>query len=279
MEPRAVTPKNLLLMNNLRIAALPLDIVQENIQANLSTLRSVVSAMEGADVLVLPELFSTGFVSNPEKIKHLAEENTGETVTVLKQLASTHGMAIAGSFLAREKGEYFNRGFFFTPQGEEYYYDKRHLFCLSPESKVLSAGQSSPLVVDYKGWKLSLRVCYDLRFPVWCRNDFGGETPYDILLFPANWPQARAYAWEHLLIARAIENQSYVVGANRGGTDEYGIYDGLTFIYDQWGKPIGSTTVVNDQPLVVAECCRELLEETRRRLPAWRDADNFRVGS
>ena len=127
-------------------------------------------------------------------------------------------------------------------------------------------------VVRFRGWNIALIVCYDLRFPAWCRNRMGA---YDLLLVPANWPQSRAYAWQHLLIARAIENQCCVVGANRAGEDSYGVYDGLTYIFDGRGRPVG--LIPDECPFVVADLDRAEQEEFRKKFPAMRDADDFRI--
>ena len=191
----------------------------------------------------------------------------------LRNLAHRHSIAIAGSYLAKMEGQNFNRGFFINPNGKTLYYNKKHLFGLSNESKLLAAGNDSPLLVEYHGWKIAIVVCYDLRFPVWCRYGNGGAC-YDMLVVVANWPCSRQYAWEHLLIARAIENQAIVVGANRSGSDEFGIYDNMSRVYDELGSKINGT----DRELVkIVELNIGDHKEKRSRWPILNDADQFSV--
>ncbi|MBD5175189.1 MAG: nitrilase family protein [Bacteroidales bacterium] len=259
--------------DRLRVAALPLNIAWADKAANLAAVEAAFERLpESTDVVVLPELFSTGFIDDPELMRDIAERNTGHTVDFLKELAARHSVAIAGSFLATTHPRFFNRGFFIEPSGEETFYDKRHLFSLSSEANVFARGMDTLPVVRFRGWNIALIVCYDLRFPAWCRNRMGA---YDLLLVPANWPQSRAYAWQHLLIARAIENQCCVVGANRAGEDSYGVYDGLTYIFDGRGRPVG--LIPDDCPFVVADLDRAEQEEFRKKFPAMRDADDFRI--
>lgn len=259
--------------DRLRVAALPLNIAWADKAANLAAVEAAFERLpESTDVVVLPELFSTGFIDDPELMRDIAERNTGQTVDFLKELAARHSVAIAGSFLATTHPRFFNRGFFIEPSGEETFYDKRHLFSLSSEANVFARGMDTLPVVRFRGWNIALIVCYDLRFPAWCRNRMGA---YDLLLVPANWPQSRAYAWQHLLIARAIENQCCVVGANRAGEDSYGVYDGLTYIFDGRGRPVG--LIPDECPFVVADLDRAEQEEFRAKFPAMRDADDFRI--
>ena len=164
------------------------------------------------EVVILPEMFSTGFSMNS---KELAEPVSGETITTLKQWATEFQLAIAGSYIASDKGEYFNRAFFLTPAETDHYYDKRHLFRMGQESEHFSAGNGR-VIIPYHGWNICLLVCYDLRFPVWSRNV---NNEYDLLVYVASWPVQRRQAWDVLLRARAIENMCYVCGVNRIGTD------------------------------------------------------------
>lgn len=259
--------------DRLRVASLPLDITWGDKTANF---RVVESAMEhlpaGTDIVVLPELFSTGYSDDPEAAASMAETNGGDTVEWLRQLARRHECAFAGSFLARTANRLYNRGFFIEPNGDETFYDKRHLFSLSSEARIFTAGARRPPVVRFRGWNIAMIVCYDLRFPVWCRCR---RSAYDLLLVVSNWPQARGYAYEHLLIARAIENQCAVVGANRGGEDVYGRYDGLTKIYDCRGyelPPVGEGT-----PFVAADLSMGAQQHFRDSFPAGNDADDFEL--
>mgnify|MGYP001028225671 FL=1 len=256
-----------------RVASAPLDIVWADRDANLAAVDAIVDKVEdGTDLLVLPELFSTAYVNDPQLLADIAETNTGRTVDRLKEWASRRSIAIAGSFLARTAHRYYNRAFFIEPSGEETYYDKRHLFSLSDEAKVYAQGVTNKPIIRFRGWNISMIVCYDLRFPVWCRSI---RNSYDLLLVPSNWPQARGYAFEHLLIARAIENQAAVVGANRGGEDEYGKYDGLSYIFDSNGKPVARRD--ERTGLLYAELSRGRLRTQRERFPVVYDADEFRL--
>lgn len=261
----------------IRIAVLPLDISLGDCEKNLLTVAANLHNLPpDTDLLVLPELFTSGFVKDKERLEMISAYEDA-TLAAIKGWSERLSIAIAGSFLARDGGRYFNRGFFIEPSGESTFYDKKHLFCLSPESSILTAGETPPPLIRYRGWNIALIICYDLRFPVWCRN----RTPhYDMLIVPANWPASRGYAWEHLLIARAIENQAIVVGANRSGTDDFGCYNGLSYIFDQMGKPLATSQQNLDNGskrdgIIYAEASMEHLRETRRKMPVANDADSF----
>lgn len=259
--------------SKLRVAALPLAIEWADKDANIAAVEKALEKLPaGTDVIVLPELFSTGYSDDPDVLAALAERNTGATVDKIKEWAARTGAAIAGSYLASTHPKIYNRGFFIEPSGEETFYDKRHLFSLSKEAQLFAPGDERPRIVRFRGWNISLIVCYDLRFPVWCRCRQG---EYDLLLVTANWPKARGYAWEHLLIARAIENQCCVVGANRGGSDVYGDYAGLTYIFDGRGMAVGVQPP--DCPFIVADLDGERQESYRRNFPVLNDADDFLI--
>lgn len=279
-------------MPKIKIAAYPMKIAWADPAENLRNVASVMTHLQpGTDILVLPELFSTGFMQDKEVILSLAEGTTGNTMGHLKLLSKNFGVAIAGSFLCRVGDRIYNRAFFVEPSGEETFYDKRHLFSLSLEHTLFTPGQSLPPVVRYRGWNIALSVCYDLRFPVWCRNC---KHSYDIMLVPANWPTSRGYAWKHLIIARAIENQAIYVGANRGGSDDFGDYDNLTYIADGLGKLISeevsrSKNVIDDpaktdiigdtytpaNDLIYASFDKSELLKIREKLPFGNDADDY----
>lgn len=253
------------------VAALSLDIKQEDKEENFRQIEEQLSKLPaGIDLLVLPELFSTGYIQNIEEAKKQAETEYGDSVARLKKMASEYNMAICGSFLSNTAHLLFNRGFFIEPDGEATFYDKRHLFCVSEESRICHRGIKLPPVIRYRRWNISLAICYDLRFPTWLRNK---DNKYDLLVMPANWPDKRQYAWEHLLKARAIENQAYIVGANRSGTDSFGHYDQTTYIYDYLGKSIGR----NDGYFTIASLSKASLEKIREHFPVWKDADDFDV--
>lgn len=254
--------------------ALPLDIAWARPQANLDAVADAMSRMpRGVDLVVLPELFSTGYINDPKLLDSIAETNTGSTMNFIHALAKRYNCAIAGTFLARTAHRVYNRAFFIEPSGDETFYDKRHLFSLSSENKTFAPGQRRIPIIRFRGWNIAMIVCYDLRFPVWCRNR---RYAYDALLVPANWPMAREYAWKHLLIARAIENQAYVVGANRGGRDDYGEYEGMSDIYDAMGKPVGEQ-LAGVPGAVIATMHREIIDQWRTRFPAAADADDFDI--
>lgn len=266
----------------LTIAALPLDIRWADRESNLQAVADAIESLRpDTDVLVLPELFSTGFIADPDVFHRLAETDNGPTLSRLRELAAAHKIAIAGSYLARneEGSEFYNRGFFIEPGGESTYVNKRHLFHVSPEAELLTQGMTPYRVVRFRGWNIAMGVCYDLRFPVWCRNTMlRSRYAYDIFLLPANWPQARALALDTLGKARAIENQAYYVIANRSGADEYGEYDGLTFIDDYIGQRVATTEGADDPSApIYAVADREGLEKLRQYMPAGLDSDSFSI--
>lgn len=265
----------------LTIAAFPLNIVAANRDVNIAAVEDAAKRLKtGTDLLVLPELFSTGFVADRDVINNLAETDDGESMTRLHALARQQKIAIAGSFLAcnEARTEFYNRGFFLDPGGERVFVNKRHLFHVSPEAELLAEGRTAYPVVRYRGWNIALGICYDLRFPVWCRNVMThGRYAYDIFLLPANWPQSRAFALEALNCARAIENQAYFVVANRSGTDEYGEYDGLTFVDDYIGTRIASSSPARPSEPVYAVTDREGLNKLREYMPAGLDSDSFTI--
>lgn len=262
----------------LQIAILPLDIAQADRAANLKAVEEAVAALRPAtDIVCLPELFSTGFIAEPAQLGREAEPDNGPTMTRLRALTAKHRLAMAGSFLAcnDERTEFYNRGFIIEPTGETTFVNKRHLFHVSPEAQLLCGGMTTYPVVRYRGWNIALGICYDLRFPVWCRNTMTrNRYAYDIFLLPANWPQSRAVGLEALAKARAIENQAYMVVANRSGSDEYGDYDGLSFAEDYIGTRMA--TASGSEPVYVTTD-REGLEKLREYMPAGLDSDNFKI--
>lgn len=222
------------MMHPLKISIVQTDIAWENKQENLRMLREKLHALRGTtEIVVLPEMFSTGFTM---KSRELAEPVSGITVRILKELAADFQLALCGSFICSERSNYYNRAFFITPEGEEFYYDKRHLFRMGNEAEYFSAGNNK-LIISYRGWNICLLVCYDLRFPVWSRNV---NNEYDLLIYMASWPQARRLAWDTLLCARALENMCYVCGVNRIGVDGNKlIYNGGSVVFSPKGEPLG----------------------------------------
>lgn len=259
------------LVNNFRVAALPMPIVWADKEANMRIVEQAFARLpQGTDLVVLPELFSTGFADDFELIADLAERNTGPTIDRVKSWAARYGVAIAGSFIASTPPHLYNRGFFIEPSGEETFYDKRHLFSVGREGAIFHPGTTPMNIVRFRGWNIALIICYDLRFPVWCRCV---DNRYDLMLVIASWPRSRGYAFEHLLVARAIENQCTVVGCDRGGSDEFGQYDGLTQIYDSHGMPVGT----EEEPCVVADLSLNKVQAYRESFPVSRDADDFTI--
>lgn len=253
----------------LRVSLAQINIAWENKQENLSRLEVRLQALSGkTDLVVLPEMFSTGFTMQ----SHLfAEDINGETLTALRQWVRKYNLALSGSFICAEDGKFFNRGFFLTPEGDEYFYDKHHLFRMGHEPEHFSAGDKR-CIIFWQGWKICLMVCYDLRFPVWCRNVIN---EYDLLLFVANWPVPRIQVWNTLLCARAIENQSYVCGVNRVGKDGIGLhYNGGSALYNMKGENLIHFTE-NEEAFKTVTIDLESLRTFRTKFPAWRDADFF----
>lgn len=267
----------------MKVAALPLDIKlgqkHENLIAAAERLRYVEP---DTDVVVLPETFTTGFINSRERMAELAETNDGHTMDDVHRWASFFKMAITGSFIARDKSgsHLYNRAFLVEPSGDETFYDKHHLF-VNGEDAILTPGDKLPPRVRYMGWDFALAVCYDMRFPGWLRNR---EPRYDVLLLPANWPEKRRYPWDTLLRARAIENQAYVVGANRCGEvnmtevtcrpDSPAVVEQYlaesSVIIDYAGRSIGT---MSPQGIIHATLSRDGLDKMRRHLPALASID------
>lgn len=259
---------------NLNICLFPMNIKWGDKKANLSYLQRALDGIHPAtDLLVIPEMFSTGFIAgDKEEARSLAERNSEETMELIRKAACERGFAIMGSFIADTGGSLFNRMFFAEPCGDIFFADKRHLFSMAGEDKVFSAGDKR-MKVRYRGWNIAGIVCYDIRFPVWCRN-VGRE--FDLLVAVANWPKVRIDAWNQLLKARAIENLAYVCGVNCNGTDSKGIeYDGSSCAFDFKGKDI--TMSSPESPFLYASLSYDKLENFRQKFPAWKDADRFNI--
>ena len=261
------------ILHNLNIALFPMRIVWEDKESNFKTLEEGLARMHpDTELVVLPETFTTGFPSGDDKeyVRDMAERNTGSTIDRIKSLAYKYNLAIAGSYIADSGGLLFNRAFIIEPPGDDYFSDKHHLFTMAVENKVFSRGNRR-LLVRYRGWNNAMVVCYDIRFPVWCRN-VGNE--YDLLLVVANWPEVRIDAWKKLIPARAIENQAYVAAVNCIGEDKKGYeYDGCSMVVDYKGKDVSVHNSTSE--FVYASLSRERLDAFRDKFPAWNDADSF----
>ena len=264
-------------MSSLSVTIIQTRLHWENKQANLHMLEEKISAIkEKTEVVVLPEMFNTGFSMRPEE---LAETMDGETVQWMKRIASEKKIILTGSIIISEKNntDYYNRLIWMLPNGEYGVYDKRHLFAYAGEDKHYSAGHKR-FIASVKGWKVNLQVCYDLRFPVWARQSFptnnGSEPEYDLLVYVANWPERRSHAWKTLLQARAIENQCYVVGVNRVGNDGNDIYhSGDSMVIDPMGEALYHKKDEEDVFTIVLN--KSTLQSIREKLPFLKDADDF----
>jgi omega-amidase len=253
----------------MKIAIIQSSLTWENPKANRNQFEEKINALtEQVDLIVLPEMFSTGFTMNPEAV---FDTMKGETIQWLKSIAKTKNSAITGSLVVKENDNFYNRLVFVFPSGEIQFYDKRHLFTLAGEDKVYTSGNEK-LIVDYLGWKICLLVCYDLRFPVFARN----VEDYDLLIYVANWPKARIQAWDILLKARSVENLCYTIGVNRVGFDDNNFeFDGHSQAVDFLGNYILEPQ--ETEGVFVAELDKEKLVKTRDKLGFLNDRDSFEL--
>lgn len=253
-------------MQNLKVTLIQTSLFWENIESNISLFDGKINSINNkTDLIVLPEMFTTGFSMDPQK---LAQEMEGQAVKWLKDKSRKTRADITGSMIIRENGKYFNRLLWAKPDGALLHYDKRHLFRMTGEEKVYSSGDKN-ITVELKGWKIRPFICYDLRFPCWTRNLIKS---YDLALFIANWPEKRSYHWKTLLLARAIENQCYVIGVNRVGKDGNGYYhSGDSSAIDFAGNIL--FTNKDEESVYTASLSFKDLEEYRKSFPAWMDAD------
>lgn len=251
----------------------------ENKSANLEMFeKKILGINEKTNIVLLPEMFSTGFSMQPELF---AETMDGETVNWMRHLSKQKNIILGGSIMVVENGEYFNRFVWMQPNGQYGYYDKRHCFSLAEEDQHYASGNKRT-IASVGGWKINLQICYDLRFPVWSRqqlqqneqNEFLPE--YDVLVYVANWPERRNHAWKTLLQARAIENQCFVIGVNRIGNDGSNIYhSGDSMVVDPLGEVLYHKAHDEDVHTITIE--KSKLADIRSRLPFWKDADGFLV--
>jgi len=265
-------------MSTLTITLIQTKLYWENKSANLRMLEEKISSIpQKTEIVVLPEMFSTGFSMKPEL---LAETMDGETVSWMKEMSAKNGVIITGSLIIRDNEKFYNRLIWMLPNGQYGYYDKRHLFGFAHEDEHYHAGEKR-LIASVKGWKINLLVCYDLRFPVWARQQAKKEgeslvPEYDLMIYVANWPERRNHAWKTLLCARAIENQSYVVGVNRVGKDGNDIYhSGDSMVIDPLGEVLYHTA--DDEDIFTLTLEKENLDNVRNKFPFWKDGDQFRI--
>jgi omega-amidase len=245
----------------------------EDKAANLAMLGAKINSIKTpTHIVVLPEMFSTGFSMKPEQF---AETMDGPTVQWMKKQAAQKRVVLTGSIMIEEDGRYYNRLIWMLPNGQMGLYDKRHLFAMGGEEEHYTGGNQR-FIASVNGWKINCNICYDLRFPVWARQQQGQGTgfEYDVLLYVANWPDRRNRAWKTLLQARAIENQCYVIGVNRVGNDGNGVYHtGDSMVCDALGEVLYHKA--DDEDIFTITLQKEELDAVREKLPFWKDADPF----
>jgi omega-amidase len=263
----------------LKITTIQSDLHWENKEANLRMFENkLLHLEEPTEIVVLPEMFSTGFSMRPQD---LAESMEGETVNWMKEQSARHRIILTGSVIIKEDSKFYNRLLWILPNGQMGYYDKRHRFGFAGEHEYYTAGNKR-LIASVKGWKINLQVCYDLRFPVWSRqqlqqNESGERAPeFDVLIYVANWPERRSHAWKTLLCARAIENQCYVVGVNRVGEDGNLIHhSGNSMVIDPLGEVLYH--MAEEEDIFTITLQKESLESARTKFPFWKDGDSFTI--
>jgi predicted amidohydrolase len=265
-------------MSSLTITTIQTNLTWQNKQANLDLLEQKINSIKGhKELVVLPEMFSTGFSMQPAVF---AETMDGETVNWMKRIAAEKKIILTGSIIIKVGEKFYNRLIWMLPNGQYGQYDKRHLFAYGGEDKHYTAG-SKRLIASVKGWKINLQICYDLRFPVWARQTPTMEPDteeglYDLLLYVANWPQKRSHAWNTLLHARAIENQCFVVGVNRVGTDGNGlVHNGDSLVINPLGQTLYHVADLEDVHTITIQ--KSDVMEVRNQFPFWKDADEFRI--
>ncbi len=254
---------------NFQLALIQSALHWEDQKANLAHFENLLPQVQGADLTLLPEMFPTGFSMNPQK---LSEHTNGTTLAWLQEMAEKFSTALSGSVIIKESSKFYNQLYFVEPNGHYHIYRKRHLFTLAGEEKAYQPG-TEKLVLEYKGWRINPQICYDLRFPAWCRN----QEHFDLQYFVANWPARRSFAWKSLLTARAIENQCYVAGLNRVGPDGNNVdHSGDSRVLDPlgelvWKAPAGEAIVH------ITKLNYQHLQGTRKRFAFLNDQDRFLI--
>ena len=263
-------------MQDLNISLVQAILIWEDAAANIDAFTNkIIDLNDDTDLIILPEMFNTGFTMNAQEN---AEEAEGESMQWMADMAKQKNCVIAGSLIIKEAGNYFNRFIWMQPDGNYKYYDKKHLFRMGDETLHYSAGVKK-IILELKGWKIMPLICYDLRFPVWSRNTFSkGHFEYDLLIYVANWPAVRSETWKTLLLARSIENMAYVAGVNRVGMDgrEY-VYSGDSLVASPHGHIIDKLPA--EKELISTSCLKyEDLTEIRDKLGVGHDWDPFSTG-
>lgn len=265
-------------MSSLTFTLIQTNLHWEDRAANLSMLETkILNIGEKTEVVILPEMFNTGFSMKPEL---LAETMGGTSIQWMKRISATKKIILTGSLMIEENGSYYNRLVWMLPNGQMGYYDKRHLFAYANEHQHYTAG-SKRFIASVKGWKINMIVCYDLRFPVWTRQSTKAESDttaleYDVVVCVANWPERRSHAWKTLLQARAIENQSFCIGVNRVGSDGNDIYySGDSMVVNAVGEVIYHKA--NDEDVFTITLQKKDLDIVRSKMPFWKDSDPFMI--
>ena len=244
---------------------------------NLEMLEEKINSInQKTEIVILPEMFSTGFSMKPEQF---AEGMDGETVAWMKRISSEKKIILTGSMMVAENGKFYNRLIWMLPNGQMGLYDKKHLFGYANEDKHYTSGNKR-LIASVKGWKMNLMTCYDLRFPVWSRQSPKSSEEkaleYDVLIYVANWPEKRSHMWKTLLQARAIENQCFCIGVNRVGDDANGIsHTGDSMMANPLGEVLYQKSI--DEEIHTITLQKEELDKIRERMPFWKDADRFKI--
>jgi predicted amidohydrolase len=257
---------------DLKIACYQMDIFWHEPHRNLNKIEAVLKNHKNDfDILILPEMFTTGFT----KENHLFSVEQQKTIDFLKELSKKYQGIFIGSIIFQEKNQFFNRLFVVYPNGNLQFYDKRHLFTMAKEDLYYQPGKQK-IIIEYKGWKILPLICFDLRFPVWSRNELKNDKGYDLAIYVANWPKVRIEHWNALLKARAIENQCFVIGCNRIGCDGYNIeYNGASTIYDYEGNKLAYSE--NQEIILQANLSYKNLINYRKNFPAFLSSDDFQI--
>ncbi len=254
----------------MKISVIQTDLVWENKPLNLVNIaRQIMPLFGKTDLVIMPEMFNSGFSMNPEKLSESAED---KTFTWMKNISETGNLGLCGSYIIKDQMSFFNRFVFVAPGEKTLYYDKRHLFSIGGENRIFTPGRKR-LVFSFRGFRISPYICYDLRFPVWSRN----RNDCDLMIYSANWPASRIEVWNTLLRARAMENQCYVAGSNRIGTDGAGVnYSGGSVIIDPMGSVLDSAKK-DEEMVITCEISLSELSDLRKKFPVCNDADNFTI--
>jgi predicted amidohydrolase len=266
-------------MQTLSITTIQTNLHWEDKEANILMLEEKIRNIKGkTNIVVLPEMFTTGFSMNA---KLLAENMDGVTISWMRKIAAEKKIILTGSIIVEEDGKYYNRLIWMLPNGEVGHYDKRHSFSLAGEQEHYTRG-TKRLIASVGGWKINLCICYDLRFPVWTRqvieptSEQAAAPEFDVLVYVANWPEKRSHAWKTLLQARAIENQCYVVGVNRVGNDGNELYhSGDSMVLDPFGEILYLKS--HEEEVHTTSIDKKMLDEARIKFPFWKDGDEFMI--